>query len=123
MVVPLVIAGIACTLLRADDSIQTTPDGGRDVQAACTYLWYIENYTEIANSPDAMGVQAVLKATDMIKGENAEQQAEFFTKAMYNTKSHAVARICHMQLYELYKTSHPDKAMEQLQMLITEQPQ
>jgi len=72
-----------------------------------------------------MGVAAVGKAAEMLKadGQTPEQQVEFFTKVLYMTKSHAVERTVRMQLVELYKqTGQDDKAMEQLQELMTEQP-
>jgi hypothetical protein len=114
----------AGTMLRADDSMPNTNEVGQNItQADCVRVWYLQNYTEAMRDPDAMGVDAILKAKDMIHGQNADQQAEFFTKAMYETKSRAVARACRMQLYEIYKNNRPEKAMEQLQSLITEQPQ
>jgi hypothetical protein len=123
-VVPLLVAIGAGTMLRADDSMPASVESAKDItQADCNYVWYMQNYTELARDQDAMGVQAVLKARDMIKSQNPDQQAEFFTKMLYDTKSRAVGRTCRMQLFEIYRTGRPDKAMEQLQALITEQPQ
>ncbi|MGA2585166.1 MAG: hypothetical protein ABSG31_17990 [Tepidisphaeraceae bacterium] len=123
--IALGLAAGGATMLRADDSTPPPSDAPPTADGTAAYVWYIEHYTYIAKDPEAMGVAAVGKAAEMLKadGQTPEQQVEFFTKVLYMTKSHAVERTVRMQLVELYKqTGQDDKAMEQLQELMTEQP-
>jgi hypothetical protein len=121
----LAVTGLGmCTFLRADDTLPPITDQvPKDIDTMNGYVWYIEHYTEIAKDPDAAGIVAVMRATELLKDRGVEVQAEFLEKMLNTTRSRAVQRAIQLQLADMLKTSQPDKAMEELQQIITEQPQ
>jgi lipopolysaccharide biosynthesis regulator YciM len=87
--------------------------------------WFIQQEATIAKDPEAMGIYAVQKAVELMQDQNqtVDQQSDALQKMLYDTKSHAVAREIRLRLIELYrKAGRADKAMEQIQALVTEQP-
>ncbi len=126
-IIAALVALSAATLLRADDAgapanMPSGPDPAT-LQGMNNYTWFIEHYSSVAKDSDAMGVAAVFEASDMMRGSNLDQQADFFNKMLFETHSRAVQRAVRMKLVEIYRgMSRPDQAMQQLQALITEQP-
>jgi hypothetical protein len=123
-IAPLVLAIGGSAMLRADDAPPPmNAEVPKNFQATSDYIWYIAHYSEVAKDPEAMGVAAVGQAHDMLKSQGANAEIDFFMKMIYQTKSHAVERAIRVQLAQIYKDNgRPEKAMEQLQTLMTEAP-
>jgi len=122
--IPLALAAGMSGLLRADDTppVVTPQDLQDRWQGTDTYLWGIEHSAEIAKDPDSAGVQAVIEAHDFLKDKDPQAQIDFFNKALYETKSRPVQRQIRLVLYRLFRDSNQsDKALEQLQDLMTDQ--
>ncbi len=109
------------------------PDGGGDrprppemaqVEMMRGYLDVVDRYTRMARDPSASGIAAVITASEVMKHKGAEAAIEFFNKMLPNVKNEPVQRAIRLQLIDLYKSSNqPDKAMEQLVMLMTSAPE
>jgi hypothetical protein len=121
-IAPVAVAACVCGLLRADD---TPPPGGFQGSAtidASSYLWFVEHSAAIAKDPETSSVQAVIEAKDLLRNKDPQVAIDFFTKALYDAKSHAVQRAIRMTLYDLYKgQGQNDKALDQLEQLIVGQ--
>ena len=119
---PAVLAAGISGLLRADDSAAPAPGGEEQGQALALYLWNVEHAAGIAKDPEMAGVQAVIQADEFLKATKEPQvEIDWLTKAMYDTHNAAVRREIHLVLFNLYKqTGQSDKAMDQLQALMTE---
>ncbi len=115
---PVVVATCVCGLL-ADDAPPPGAAQGSATIDANSYLWFVEHSAAIANSADATGVQAVIEAKDLLRSKDPQVSIDFFTKALYDSKSRPVQRAIRMTLYDLYKgQGQNDKALDQLQQLI-----
>jgi hypothetical protein len=127
-IIPALLAIGAAAMLRADDTpapvMPASPgDSAATLQAMSNYAWFMEHYSSIAKDSDAMGITAVFAADDMMRAQGPEAEADFFNKMLFETKSRAVQRAVRMKLVDIYKTlNRPDRAMEQLQAIMTEQP-
>ena len=122
--VPVALAAGMSGLLRADDALPVvTPQDVQDRwQGTDTYLWGIEHTAEIAKDPETAGVQAVIEAHDFLKGKEPQVEIDFFNKALYEAKMRPVQREIRIILYRLYRDQNQsDKALEQLQDLMTDQ--
>ena len=76
----------------------------------------------MAKDPETSGVRAVIEAKDLLKSKEPQVAIDFFTKALYDTKSRTVQREIRVTLYQLYKDQgQTDKALDQLQQLIVGQ--
>lgn len=124
---PLWIASIAltagvCTLLRADDNSPPANPPQTDAwQSRGSYAWALGQYSNVAKDPEAMAIAAVYGADDLMQTQTPQQQADYFNKLLFNTKSRAVQRAIRMRLVKIYKDSNrPDEALDQLQELINE---
>jgi hypothetical protein len=129
IIAPAVLAAGVCGMLRADDSNPIVPDPARLAyyahwQEENVYLWGLQRTAEIAKDPEMSGVQAVLEADEFMKATKEPQvEIDFFNKALYDAKSPAVRREARMMLYKLYRQQgQADKALEQLEELMTEEP-
>ncbi len=119
---PVALAVCVCGLLRADDSPPPVAGQGSSYTDAAAYLWWVEHMAAVAKDPEASGVQAVFEAKDLLRNKEPQVAIDFFTKALYDTKSRAVQREIRMTLYWLYKgQGQNDKALDQLQQLIVGQ--
>jgi hypothetical protein len=100
------------------------PAGGGNLADANAKIWYWTQYSSQAKDPESMGIIAVFQAADLIKDQNPDSQADFFKKVLYDAKSRGVQRAARMKLAQIYTDSgRNDLALEQLQALMTEQPQ
>jgi hypothetical protein len=112
-----------CTFLRADDTLPPITDQvPKGIDAMNGYVWYIEHYTEVAKDPDAAGIVAVMRATELLKEHGVQAQVDFLERMSNATRSRTIQRAIQFQLADMLKTSQPDKALEELQQIITEQP-
>jgi hypothetical protein len=122
--VPLALAAGMSGLLRADDAPPAiTPQELQDRwQGTDTYLWGVEHAAAIAKDPESAGVLAVIEAHDFLKDKEPQVQIDFFNKALYEAKSRPVQRQIRLVLYRLFRdTNQNDKALEQLEDLMTDQ--
>jgi hypothetical protein len=88
------------------------------------YLSLVDQFQKLAKDPAAAGVAAVLAANDMLKGRGADAGIEYFTKLLPDVKNEAVQRAIRIQLIDLYKKANqPDKALEQMRILMTAAPE
>jgi hypothetical protein len=120
-IAPVVVAAGFCTL-RADDSAPPAAQTASDYYTtADAYVWFVEHTAALDKDIDAAGVAAVLKSEDLLKSKDPQAAADFYLKVVYDAKSHAVVRAARMELYEVYKSmGQPEKALEQLQLVMTE---
>jgi hypothetical protein len=131
IVVALLIS--AAGFLRADDAQlpqspptlpAQTPSDGANLADANARIWYWVQYSSQAKDPESMGIIAVYEAADLVKDQTPDAQADFFKKVLYDAHSRGVQRAVRMKLAQIYKeTGRNDLALEQLQALMTEQPQ
>jgi hypothetical protein len=123
-VAPVALAVAIGGMLKADDSMPPTagnPTATDAWQATDGYIWGIEHTAEIAKDPESTGVKAVIEADRLLKSRDPQVALDFFNKALYDTKSHAVQREIRFTLCRLYEqTGQHDKALDQLQQLIVE---
>jgi predicted negative regulator of RcsB-dependent stress response len=85
------------------------------------YFDLVNQYSKMASDPQSAGVAAVVAASDILKPRGAEAAITWFNKVLPETKNPAVQRAIRTQLADLYKQSgQADKALEQLQALMTE---
>ncbi|MGD0462754.1 MAG: hypothetical protein ABSB74_09720 [Tepidisphaeraceae bacterium] len=119
---PVALAACVCGLLKADDAPPPVAGQGSSFSDADAHVWWVEHMAAVAKDPEASGVQAVFEARDLLKSKEPQVAIDFFTKAMYDTKSRAVQREIRLTLYQLYKgQGQTDKALDQLQQLIVGQ--
>ena len=115
---PVALAVCVCGLIKADDAPPVASQGSATIDAN-SYLWFVEHSAAIAKDPEVTGVQAVIEAKDLLRNKEPQVAIDFFTKALYDSKSRAVQRAIRMTLYDLYKGQRQnDKALDQLQQLI-----
>jgi hypothetical protein len=87
------------------------------------WLDIVDRYARLSRDPVSSGVAAVIAADDLLRNKPAEQAIEFFSKMMTEVKNEAVQRAIRLQLVELYgKNNQPDKALEQLRLLMIAAP-
>jgi lipopolysaccharide biosynthesis regulator YciM len=121
MLAPLAVAAGVCGMLKADDA-PPTPTGSDAWTASNQYTWGIEHTAAIAKDPDAVAVQAVIEANDLLKSKDPQVAIDFFTKALYDSKNRPAQREIRLVLCHLYKSQgQNDKALDQLQQLIEPQ--
>jgi len=84
------------------------------------YLTMVGQYRKLASDPEASGVAAVVSAADILRKGGPQEAINYFTKVLPDVKQDAVRRAIRLQLIDLYKAANqPDKALEQLNVLIT----
>jgi hypothetical protein len=121
-VVALIVGLGAGRWLLADENTGM-PAGGNGWAEMNNRVWYIEQEASIAKDPEAMGIYAVQKASELMEDQPLESQTDFFQKMLFDAKSHGAQREIRMKLVELYKRGNRmDKAMEQIEALVTETP-
>jgi hypothetical protein len=122
ILVPAILAAGIAGFLKADDSTPPPNGGDANAQSLAAYLWNVEHAAEIAKDPELAGVQAVIQAHELMKSTKEPQvEIDWLTKTMYDTHNAAVRREIHLVLSNLYKqTGQSDKALDQLQDLMTE---
>ncbi|MGD0390326.1 MAG: hypothetical protein ABSC42_15385 [Tepidisphaeraceae bacterium] len=114
---PIALAAGICGILKADDS--SPPPA--PLQGNAEYVWFVEHQAAIDKDAEASGVQAVIEAKNLM-GSKGQPAIDFFTKALYDSKSPAVRRQIRLTLSDLYKEQgQTDKALDQLQQLIMDQ--
>ena len=88
------------------------------------YMELVERYSRISSNGGQAGVAAVVTAAEVLRPKGADAAIAYFTKALDKTKNLAVQRAIRLQLVELYRSSgNADKALEQLDVLITGAPE
>ena len=87
------------------------------------WLDIVDRYARMSRDPVAAGVAAVIAADDLFRNKPPEQAIEYFGKLLSEVKNEAVQRAIRLQLVELYgKSNQPDKALEQLRLLMIAAP-
>ena len=87
------------------------------------WLDIVDRYARLSRDPVSAGVAAVIAADDLLRNKPPEQAIEYFSKLMTEVKNEAVQRAIRLQLVELYgKNNQPDKALEQLRILMLAAP-
>jgi thioredoxin-like negative regulator of GroEL len=121
MLAPIALAAGICGMLRADDSAPPVPSQAADSwQSKDDYVWWVEHQAAIAKDADAAGVQAAIEAKAVMG--TGQPAIDFFTKALYDTKSRPVQRQIRLTLFDLYKSQgQNDKALDQLLLLMADQ--
>jgi hypothetical protein len=121
-VVPVAVAAGLCSLRADDSSPPAAPQNASDYyQTADAYVWYVEHTAALDKDAESAGVAAVLKSEELLKTKDPQAALDYYLKVVYDSKSHAVTRAARMELYEVYKSmGQPDKALEQLQLVIAE---
>jgi hypothetical protein len=102
------------------NSDQSTPIRYRGVQG-----WWstVDEYSRMTNDPTAMAVASVLQATELLKPRGANAQIEYFETLLPQVKNETVGRAIRLQLIDAYKlANNQDKALDELQTLITSAP-
>jgi hypothetical protein len=88
------------------------------------YMELVERYSRISSNGGQAGVAAVVTAAEVLRPKGADAAIAFFTKELDKTKNAAVQRAIRMQLVDLYRASgNADKALEQLDILISNAPE
>jgi hypothetical protein len=91
-----------------------------EIQRFQSYIAMVTQYGKLAADPEATGVAAVVSAGDILRKSGPQAAIDFFTKTLPDVKFDAVKRAIRLQLVDLYKANNQqDKALEQLQVLIT----
>lgn len=81
----------------------------------------VGDFTKIAESPSAAGIAATMALDDHFK--TPAEAIAFLERVLPQAKDPAVQRAIRIKLADLYKKSaQPQKAVEQLERLITGQP-
>jgi hypothetical protein len=84
------------------------------------YIDLVDHFTQLARDSTASGVAAVISANDMLRRQGPQVAIDYFNKMLPDVKDEAVQRAIRLQLIDLYKqTGQTDKAMEQLNTLMT----
>ena len=84
------------------------------------YLSMVDTYSKLARDPEAAGVAAVVSAGDVLRRKGPEAAIDYFNKILPEVSMDGVKRAIRLQLVDLYKDNkQEDKALEQLQMLMT----
>lgn len=97
--------------------------GGAQLDAMRNYLDVFDRYSRLSRDPTASGVAAVVTAGEILRARGADSAIAYFNKVMPDVKNESVQRAIRLQLIELYKMSgQQDKALEQLQSLMTSAP-
>jgi hypothetical protein len=97
--------------------------GVGQLDAMRTYLDVFDRYSRLSRDPTASGVAAVVTAGEILRARGADTAIAYFNKVMPDVKNESVQRAIRLQLIELYKMSgQQDKALEQLQSLMTSAP-
>ena len=98
------------------------PEGGPDEVSVSTtsarLMGLIDDLHKVAASPSASGVAAVMSVNEQFRDPHAA--ITFLEKMLPEAKDDTVARAIRIQLADMYKrTDQHDKAVEQLEKLIT----
>jgi hypothetical protein len=97
--------------------------GGGQLEAMRNYLDVFDRYSRLSRDPTAAGVAAVVTAGEILRARGADPAIAYFNKVLPDVKNESVQRAIRLQLVELYKMSgQQDKALEQLQSLMTTAP-
>jgi len=119
----MVLAAGAGVMLRADDAAMPSQEIPKNMLGTPEAIWSLEHYSYIAKDSDAMGIMALEQANELVKPQGPNAQLEFLQKMLYTAKGPAVVRAVHAMLAQVYHQSGQDpKAMEQYQMLISDNP-
>src|SRR4051812_15303058 len=87
------------------------------------YHELVRSYANLSRDPTTAGIAAVIAAADLLKPRGAQAGIDYFNKILPDVKNEAIQRAIRGQLAELYKQSgQADKALEQLQTLMTSAP-
>jgi len=93
------------------------------VERMRNWLDVVDRYVRMARNPVDAAIAAVITANDLLRPRGADVAIDYFTKLLPEVKNDAVQRAIRLQLIELYKAAgQQDKALEQLQSLITSVP-
>src|SRR5438132_5085462 len=100
-----------------------TLGAGGQLDAMRNYLDVFDRYSKLSRDPSSAGVAAVVTAGEILRARGADSAIAYFTKVLPDVKNESVQRAIRLQLVELYKMSgQQDKALEQLQTLMTSAP-
>ncbi len=84
------------------------------------YLDLIDEFAAVSKDQSSSGVAAVVYAEDVLKAKKPQDAIDWFNQILPEIKDPVVQRAVRLRLAELYRTTNqPDKALEQLRVLIT----
>jgi len=87
------------------------------------YLDLIDEFASVSKDQSSSGVAAVVYAEDVLKAKRPQDAIDWFNQVLPEIKDPVVQRAVRLRLAELYRTTNqPDKALEQLRVLITAPP-
>lgn len=87
------------------------------------YLDLIDEFASVSKDQSSSGVAAVVYAEDVLKAKKPQDAIDWFNQVLPEIKDPVVQRAVRLRLAELYRTTNqPDKALEQLRVLITAPP-
>jgi len=87
------------------------------------YLDLIDEFANVSKDQSSSGVAAVVYAEDVLKAKRPQDAIDWFNQVLPEIKDPVVQRAVRLRLAELYRTTNqPDKALEQLRVLITAPP-
>jgi hypothetical protein len=96
---------------------------GGQLDAMKNYLDVFDRYSRLSRDPASAGVAAVVTAGEILRARGTDSAIGYFTKVLPDVKNDSVQRAIRLQLVELYKASgQQDKALDQLQLLMTSAP-
>ena len=121
---PRFAEGITPEMIRRFMDAQGRPlGGGAQLDVMRNYLDVFDRYSRLSKDPTSAGVAAVVTAGEILRARGADPAIAYFNKMLPDVKNESVQRAIRLQLVELYKMSgQQDKALEQLQVLITSAP-
>jgi len=123
LLAPALVIGLSGSPARAQDGRFGGEEAMRFIDAMRGYLEIIDRYSTIAHDPGSSGVAAVVAAGEIFRNRSHEEAITFFNKMLTESKNEAVQRAIRIQLADLYRSAgQTDKALEQLQILITSAP-
>lgn len=109
--------------LRAHSRDKQTDDAHALIQTVHGYTDVVEGYGRVAKDPSTAGIAAVICANELSKAQPPETNIAYFSKLLPEVKDEAVRRAIRFQLVDLYrKAGQRDKAMQQLEILMTAKP-
>ena len=87
------------------------------------YISLIDEFADVAKDQSSSGVAAVVYAEDVLKAKKPQDAIDWFNQILPEVKDPVVKRAVRLRLAELYRTTNqPDKALEQLRVLMTAPP-
>jgi len=87
------------------------------------YISLIDEFADVAKDQSSSGVAAVVYAEDVLKAKKPQDAIDWFNQILPEVKDPVVQRAVRLRLAELYRTTNqPDKALEQLRVLMTVPP-